>query len=122
MINSEAIDKVLAGNAQRSYSEELLKAGVEIFLYEKPVFLHAKQVLIDDSVAIIGSSNLDIRSFELDLEITTILYDRQVVSALERVENKYKTRSRKITYKKWRERPTRYKMLENISRLTAALQ
>lgn len=122
MINSEAIDKVLAGHAQRSYYEQLLEAGVKIYLYNKPVFLHAKQVLIDDDVAILGSSNLDIRSFELDLEITTIVYDKQVVKDLEKIEARYLQSAKRITLKKWQNRSTKHKMLDSISRLTAALQ
>lgn len=122
MINSEAIDKILAGHAQRSYYEQLLEAGVKIYLYNKPVFLHAKQVLIDDDVAILGSSNLDIRSFELDLEITTIVYDNQVVKDLEKIELRYLQSSKRITLKKWQNRSTKHKMLDSISRLTAALQ
>lgn len=122
MINSEAIDKVLAGHAQRSYYEELLEAGVKIYLYKEPVFLHAKQVLIDDEVAILGSSNLDIRSFELDLEITTILYDSKVVAELEKIETGYLARSNRVTLKSWHARSRKHKMLDSISRLTAALQ
>lgn len=122
MINSEAIDKLLAGHAQRSYYEELLEAGVDVFLYKKPIFLHTKQVLIDDEVAIVGSSNLDIRSFELDLEITTIIYDKKVASKLEKIEKKYLERSKKITAEKWLKRSTKNKLLDNVARLTAALQ
>ncbi len=122
MINSEVIDKLLAGHAQRSYYEELLEAGVDIYLYKKPVFLHTKQVLIDEEVAIVGSSNLDIRSFELDLEITTILYDKQVVKKLELIEKDYLQRSRKIEHASWIKRSNSKKMLDSLARLTAALQ
>ncbi|MCA9324213.1 cardiolipin synthase [Candidatus Saccharibacteria bacterium] len=122
MINSEAIDKILAGHAQRSYYDELLEAGIKVYLYKKPVFLHTKQVLIDDDVAILGSSNLDIRSFELDLEVTTVLYDKNAVSELEKIERSYLKKSKKITHTLWQKRPLRLKMLESIARLTAALQ
>jgi cardiolipin synthase len=122
MINSEAIDKILAGHAQRSYYEELLEAGVRIYLYEKPAFLHTKQVLIDDDVAIVGSSNLDIRSFELDLEITTIFYDKKVVKQLDDIDRRYRARSTRITLADWQTRPTRLRVLDNVARLTAPFQ
>lgn len=122
MINSEAIDKVLVGHAQRSYYEELLESGVKVYLYNKPVFLHTKQVLIDDDVAILGSSNLDIRSFQLDLEITSIIYDKSVVKKLEKIESEYKRNSFQITLQKWQKRSLRLRMLDGLSRLTAALQ
>lgn len=121
MINSEIIDKLLAGHAQRSYYDELLAAGVNVYLYNKPVFLHAKQVLIDDSVAIVGSSNLDIRSFELDLEITTIMYDKNIVKQLETIEKSYLTRSKKLTHSSWQKRSIKNRMLDSVARLTAAL-
>lgn len=122
MINSAAIDKILAGHAQRSYYEELLEVGAEIYLYNEPVFLHTKQILIDDDVAIVGSSNLDIRSFQLDLEVSTILYDTEVVKKLERTESEYLKTSKRVTMKAWQARPLRLKMLDRIARLTAAFQ
>lgn len=122
MINSEAIDKLLAGHSQRSYYDELLEAGVEVYLYDAPVFLHAKQLLIDNEVAIVGSSNLDIRSFELDLEITSILYDKGVVAELDKLEKIYMKKSRRITLTSWESRPIRIKLLERLARLTAAFQ
>ena len=122
MINSQAIDKILAGHAQRSYYEALLEAGVKIYLYKEPVFLHAKQLLIDDEVAIVGSSNLDIRSFELDLEITTILYDRSIVTQLDDIEKMYMKKSVLVTMKNWQKRPLRFKIIERLARLMAAFQ
>jgi cardiolipin synthase A/B len=122
LINSEAIDKIFAGHAQRSYYDELLASGIKIYLYKKPIFLHTKQVIIDDEVAIVGSSNLDIRSFELDLEVSMILYDKEVVKRLDKIEASYLEKSTRINKKKWQKRPLRLKMLESIARLTSALQ
>lgn len=122
VINSEVIDKVLAGHAQRSYYEELLEVGVDIYLYKKPILLHSKHVIIDDDIAVIGSSNLDNRSFELDLELDMILYDKDIVKQLDLMEKKYLERSQKVTLTDWNNRPIRHKMLDSIARLTAALQ
>jgi cardiolipin synthase len=122
MVNSEAIDKILAGQSQRSYYEELLDAGIKVYLYHAPVFLHAKQLLIDGEVAIVGSSNLDIRSFELDLEVTTIFYDQSVVAQLEKLEKSYVQQSERITMTNWQRRSVRVKLIERIARLTAAFQ
>lgn len=122
IINSEIIDKVLVGHAQRSYYDELLAAGVEIYLYKRPIFLHNKQVLIDDSVAVTGSSNLDMRSFELDLELTLLIYDANVVKSLDKIESIYMKKSTQVTQEKWGQRSLRLRMLDRITRLTAALQ
>lgn len=122
MINSEAIDKILAGHSQRSYYEELLEAGIKVYLYNAPVFLHAKQLLIDDEVAIVGSSNLDIRSFELDLEVTTIFYDTTIVKSLSDIESRYLLNAKRVTMTSWGKRPLHIKLLERLARLTAAFQ
>lgn len=122
MINSEIIDKLLVGHAQRSFYEELLKVGVKIYLYKKPVFLHTKHVSIDSDAVILGSSNLDIRSFELDLEVSIVLYDKQIVSNMRKIESVYLQRSTEVHLKEWQARPLKLKLLDQLSRLTAALQ
>ena len=60
-------------HAQRSYYEALLRAGVRIWLYPAPYILHAKHITIDDEVAVIGSSNMDMRSFGLNMEISMMV-------------------------------------------------
>lgn len=122
MINSEIIDKIFVGHAQRSYYEELLRVGVKIMLYKSPVFLHTKHLSVDDSIAVIGSSNLDIRSFELDLEVSMVLYDKQSVKMLREIEHRYIEGSKQVTLSAWRKRPLRHKLLDSVARLTAALQ
>ncbi len=122
IINSAIIDKVIVGHAQRSYYEELLQAGVKIHLYKWPVFLHTKQVIIDDEVAIIGSSNLDVRSFALDLELNVILYDQKTVKELLNIEGEYIKKSDPVLMKHWIARPLKHKILESLARITAPLQ
>lgn len=121
MINSKSIDKLFVGHAQRSFYEELLSAGVEIYLYQKPAFLHTKQVTIDDDVAILGSSNLDIRSFELSHEVGLILYDETSVKLLKVIEKQYLAKSNQVHARAWANRPLKMKLLDNISRLGASL-
>ena len=122
MINSEVIDKLLVGHAQRSYYEELLSAGVQIYLYEKPVFLHTKHLTIDETIAVVGSSNLDIRSFELDLEVSLVLYSRESVTSLRKIEKRYMKNSQLVTINDWNKRSLRLRLLDNLARLTAAFQ
>ncbi|MCU1425888.1 MAG: cls, partial [Microbacteriaceae bacterium] len=70
---SEIGDQPLVYHAQRSYYEQLLSAGVRIWLYKAPTVLHSKFFTIDDEVAVIGSSNMDMRSFSLNLEISVMV-------------------------------------------------
>jgi phospholipase D-like protein len=104
------------------FEEELLKAGVKIYWYPAPVLLHAKHISIDDDIAVIGSSNLDIRSFQLNLEVTLVCYDARVVAEMRRIEEGYLHKSRPVLLGDWQTRSAREKLFENISRLTAALQ
>ena len=61
----EEADQFLVGHAQRSYYRALLEAGVVIHLYPAPTVLHGKYLTVDDRVALLGSSNMDFRSFAL---------------------------------------------------------
>ena len=59
---SEESDQFMVGHAQASYYKALLEAGIKIWLYPAPAILHSKHFTIDDDVAVIGSSNMDLRS------------------------------------------------------------
>lgn len=122
LLNSEVSDQFLVSHAERSYYEDLLKAGVKIYQYKAPILLHSKHITIDDDIAVIGSSNLDIRSFQLNLEVTLICYDKKVVTDLRQVEAVYLSKSKPVNLEEWETRAVREKLYENVSRLTAALQ
>ncbi len=122
IINSEAMDQWMVGHAERSYYQELMEAGVAIYLYKQPVLLHSKHLTIDDDIAVIGSSNMDIRSFELNLECVVVAYDKSVVKDLQKVQKYNISKSRKVTLASWRKRSAWAKFLDSIARLTAALQ
>jgi cardiolipin synthase A/B len=119
---SEIGDQAVTYHAQRSYYEELLRSGVRIWLYGSPTILHAKHMTIDDQVAVIGSSNMDMRSFSLDLEISVMIKGSKFVESLRRIESSYRTRSHELTLDSWMRQPMRSKILDNVARLTAAVQ
>ncbi len=119
---SEVGDQWLVFHAQRSYYEALLRAGVRIFLYPAPYILHAKHVTIDDDVAVVGSSNMDIRSFSLNLEISVMVRGRTFVEDLRAVEDSYRAVSRELLLSEWMQRPWGSKLFDNVCRLTSALQ
>ncbi len=122
IINSEAIDQWMVGHAQRSYYEELITAGIKIYLYKYPILLHSKHLTIDDDIAVIGSSNMDIRSFELDLECILMTYSKTVVSDLQKVQQQNLKHATMVELHKWHKRSIYTKFLESVARLTAALQ
>jgi len=84
--------------------------------------LHSKHFTIDDEVAVIGSSNMDMRSFSLNLEISVMVRSRDFVDDLREVEQSYREVSRELTLEEWMKRSRTSATLDNVMRLTAALQ
>jgi cardiolipin synthase A/B len=119
---SEQADQFVVGHAQASYYDVLLEAGVRIYLYPKPTILHAKHFTVDDMVGIIGSSNMDYRSFGLDYEITLMSTGKQFVADLQAVAEGYREVSRELSLKEWRQRPKGQRYVDNVMRLVSALQ
>ncbi|HWU45894.1 MAG TPA: cardiolipin synthase [Humibacter sp.] len=119
---SEIGDQALVYHAQRSYYEQLLRAGVKIWMYRAPYILHAKHFTIDDDVAVIGSSNMDMRSFQLNMEISLMVRGPSFVAEMRETEQSYRDNGRELTLEEWLRQPLRKTVLDNLARLTSALQ
>ncbi|MBC8133030.1 MAG: PLDc N-terminal domain-containing protein [Deltaproteobacteria bacterium] len=76
-------DSTWVDAASRTYHDELLAAGAQIYLYE-PSMMHAKTAVIDDTLAIVGTANLDNRSFRLNFEVVAAFYGGPCVAELAR--------------------------------------
>jgi cardiolipin synthase len=122
LLTAGVSNQFLVMHAQHSFYEELLRAGVRIYLMQAPGLLHAKHMRIDDDIAVIGSSNLDMRSLTLNLEVTLIAYDADAATALRQVEAGLLRGSRELTLEAWKAEPLTSKLLDNLARLTSALQ
>lgn len=119
---SEIGDQAMVFHAQRSYYEEILRAGVRIYMYSPPYILHSKHFSIDDDIAVIGSSNMDQRSFSLNLEVSMMVHGKSFVRDLDEVTDYYREHSRELTLEEWMKQPMRSTLLDNLARLTSALQ
>lgn len=119
---SEKSDQFLVGHAQSSYYRELLKAGVQIYLYPAPAVLHSKFAIADREVAVMGSSNMDIRSFGLNYEITMMSGEGDLMDSLLELVKGYKSKSHLLTEEEWEQRSWGRKYVDNVCRLTSALQ
>ncbi|TIC88838.1 cardiolipin synthase [Nocardioides sp. GY 10113] len=119
---SEVSDQFMVGHAQASYYRALLEAGVRIYQYPAPLILHSKHFTVDNDVAVVGSSNMDLRSFALNFEISLLMPDPAVVVKMREVEDTYRALSKELTLEEWTQRPARKKYVDNVMRLTAALQ
>lgn len=118
---SEEADQWLVSHAQRSYYSALLEAGVRIFLYAAPYILHSKHFSIDDDIAVIGSSNMDIRSFTLNMEVSMLVRGKSFVAQMREVEQGYRDAGRELTLEEWRREPAKSTFFDGIARLTSAL-
>ena len=119
---SEKGDQFLVHHAQQSYYEALLRAGVRIYLYKAPFVLHAKHFTIDDEVAVLGSSNMDMRSFSLNLEVSVMLLGADAVNGMRAVEDTYRDISHELRLEDWMRRPLAARYVDNVARLTATVQ
>jgi cardiolipin synthase len=116
LILSMHANQLITQFAQRSHYDDLLEAGIEIHLY-RPRFLHAKHVTIDDEIALVGSTNMDIRSFALNAEINLVIYDRSFVHELRRLQERYFANSERLNAATWKNRPLVDRVVQNTARL-----
>src|SRR5262249_1523323 len=116
LVVSHQADQFLVCQAQRSFYEELLEAGVRIHCYRAHL-LHAKHLRLDDQIRIIGSRKVDLRSFLLNEEIVLIVHDPQIASAVGRIQERYFAQSDQLQLDEWRRRPRVQKVVENTCRL-----
>jgi cardiolipin synthase len=120
LVVSAIADQRLVNMAQRSYYQELIDGGIRIHRF-RDFLLHAKNVSIDGTVAMIGSSNVDIRSFQLNEEVSLVLYGVDAVAPLEAIQRGYLDASDPVDRARWKRRSGLQKVGENIARLVSPL-
>ena len=102
------------------------QAGVRIHRYPAPYVLHTKFVLSDPgtpgAVGVVGSSNMDIRSFSLNYESSLLVASGGLIDALEQLGANYLAVSRELTLERWSRRPWYRWYVDNVMKLTSALQ
>ncbi len=116
----EKSDSKIAYWCTISYAEELLEAGVQIYLFSNG-FNHSKVISIDGEFCIIGSANLDNRSFDHNFEITSIIYDHTCSALIEKRFNEDVLRCKTLEYSKWNRRSKIKRIKEALARLLSPL-
>lgn len=106
--------------AAMSYLEELLEAGVEIYLYQKG-FIHAKVLTVDGIVSTVGSANMDQRSFKLNFEVNALIYDEETAQRLENDFRNDLQYSEQLLTEAFKERPLPRRVIESAARLLSPL-
>ena len=113
-------DTFLTHMGSLSYLDELMKAGVKIYLYRKG-FLHSKLWVADDEFASVGSTNMDFRSFEHNFEANVFFYDRETIRRLKNIFLADQKFSLLLSRKIWAQRSWKNKVMESVVRLLAPL-
>jgi cardiolipin synthase len=113
-------DSKTVNAAAKSYYSELLKAGIKVYLYEKG-FVHAKTMVIDDMIAVVGTANMDIRSFDINFEVNANIFDSRIAVELANGFLNDLQYSKELDYSSWNERPFRQVFPERIARLLSPL-
>ena len=116
----EKSDTKMAYLATRSYLKSVMKAGVKVYFYQ-PGFLHSKLVVTDDFLAVVGSTNLDFRSFEHNFEISAFIYDTETAIRLKNLFLEDLQDCTKINLSRWVKRPLTIRFLESLVRLFSPL-
>ena len=113
-------DKRIVFHASRSYFPDLLDAGMKIYEYEKG-FMHSKIVIVDEELASIGTSNMDMRSFHLNFEVNAFLYRTKSMEKLVKEYLNDLQDSTEIDRMLFKKRHFGYRLLESTSRLLSPL-
>lgn len=120
IIFPKVIDHFIVNIASYSYFEDILKAGGRVFLYKKG-FIHSKVVIVDDEVASLGSSNMDLRSFMLNFEVNAFIFDTDVIEDLADQFYEDQDASEELIMENFRTRNLFVRLAESISRLFSPL-
>ena len=115
-------DRALSYFGNTSFIDRLLEAGIDVYFYDKEAFLHGKYMIIDDTIATIGSTNFDVRSFYLNHEISAFIYgpSKTVVEII----NQFKEdllKSEQVTQKQRATRSISQRIKERLSAFFAPL-
>lgn len=113
-------DEKMSYEASMSYMGSILKAGVEVYQYTKG-FIHSKILVIDDEIAIIGSANIDLRSFEQNFEVSAFIYNETHSKHLKELFISDMKVSKKLSYFKWSNRPRYRKIIQALARLLSPI-
>jgi cardiolipin synthase len=107
-------------HAGRSFYETLLEAGVKLYEYE-PGIVHAKAMVVDGRVALVGSANMDMRSFRLNFEVHTLMHDEPTARSLEATFAAHLAKSQLQALATWKQRALSLRVLEGAARLVSPL-
>lgn len=109
-------DERIAFEASISYMENILKSGVKVLQYQNG-FIHSKTMVIDGELSVVGTANMDLRSFEQNFEVNAFIYNTQKAQELTKIFLHDAKSCKKLSFWRWKQRPMWRKVLQSIARL-----
>lgn len=113
-------DKKIPFYAAHTYFDEMLKAGVRLYLYDAG-FMHTKTVIIDDSIVSAGTTNMDVRSFKLNYEVNAVIYDAPTARDFSDAFTRDMEVSRELTTEAYQARGLPRRIRDAVARLVSPL-
>ncbi len=120
IIIPEKSDAFVTLLSSHSFIREMLEAEVKFYFYQKG-FVHSKVMIVDDVISVIGSANMDFRSFEQNFEVTAFIYDEETLRELKESFFDDLSHSREIILEEWNKRPVIQKSKESFARVVSPL-
>jgi cardiolipin synthase len=121
IIFPERADHITVNKASRTYLGELMRCGVKVYFYNKDSFVHAKSMVIDGKICTLGTANMDIRSFDLNYEINTVIYNSDISKKLEDLFLEDLENCREFTLEEYENSDKLNKVIEGVARIFSSL-
>ncbi|WP_238886844.1 cardiolipin synthase [Clostridium sp. YIM B02551] len=121
IIFPEQADHFIVNKASRTYFDELLSCGVKVYFYDKESFVHAKTMTVDGKLCTLGTTNMDIRSFDLNYEINCVIYDEVITKQLEEIFIEDLKMCREFTLDESNNTSKAEKLIEGVARVFSSL-
>jgi len=113
LVEGDVTDAKPVKFASRAQYGQLMQQGIEIYEYQ-PAMMHAKAVIVDGALSIVGSANFDNRSFELNDELNVVVFDRTLAERLRGDFERDLGKSRRLDLQSWRTRPLHIRAREKV--------
>lgn len=114
-------DHYLVYQASQTYLRELMKYGVKVYFYDSKAFVHSKVITIDGEISSVGTANMDIRSYMLNYEVNTVIYDKEVTSRLDLAFEEDLSKSKLIDIEYFDNMPLTLKFIQSVARVLSYL-
>ena len=114
-------DHYIVYQASQTYLRELIKYGAKVYFYDKNAFVHSKVITIDSEICSVGTANMDIRSYILNYEVNTVIYDEEIAARLEHDFEIDLQKSIEITEEYFEKMPMYQKFIQSLARVLSYL-